>query len=91
MLAECDEHSYYRGTSCPICKKDGKFLMDDREVKKLSGMLPIYASCKKILDDKGYWKQIESYIQDHSEAELSHSICPECAGTLYPALEIYDD
>ena len=48
-------------------------------VKKLSGMLPICASCKKIRDDKGYWQQIEAYIRDHSEAEFSHSICPECA------------
>ena len=54
------------------------------EVKKLSGMLPICASCKKIRDDKGYWNQIESYIGDHSEAEFSHGICPDCAKKLYP-------
>ena len=49
------------------------------QVKKLSGLLPICASCKKIRDDQGYWQQIEAYIRDHSEAEFSHSICPECA------------
>ena len=54
------------------------------EVKTLSGLLPICASCKKIRDDKGYWTQIESYIRDHSEAEFSHGICPECAKKLYP-------
>ena len=54
------------------------------EVKTLSGLLPICASCKKIRDDKGYWTQIESYIKDHSEAEFSHGICPECAKKLYP-------
>lgn len=54
------------------------------EVKKLSGLLPICASCKKIRDDKGYWSQIESYIRDHSEAEFSHGICPECTKNLYP-------
>ena len=54
------------------------------EVKLLSGFLPICASCKKIRDDKGYWNQIESYIQQHSEAEFSHSICPGCAEKLYP-------
>ena len=48
-------------------------------VKTLSGMLPICAYCKKIRDDKGYWNQIESYIRDHSEAEFSHGMCPECA------------
>lgn len=54
------------------------------KVKLLSGFLPICASCKKIRDDKGYWNQIESYIRDHSEAEFSHGICPECARKLYP-------
>lgn len=57
-----------------------------REVKKLQGMIPICASCKKIRDDKGYWQQIEKYIQDHSDAKFSHSICPECAQRLYPDL-----
>jgi hypothetical protein len=56
------------------------------EVKKLSGMLPICASCKNIRDDKGYWNQIESYIRDHSEAEFSHGICPDCVEKLYPEL-----
>ncbi|MCL4456983.1 MAG: PAS domain S-box protein [Nitrospirae bacterium] len=54
------------------------------EVKTLSGMLPICASCKKIRADEGYWQQIETYISEHSGAEFSHSICPECAKKLYP-------
>jgi PAS domain S-box-containing protein len=54
------------------------------EVKTLSGLIPICASCKKIRDDKGYWNQIESYIRDHSEAEFSHGICPDCMKKLYP-------
>jgi two-component system, cell cycle sensor histidine kinase and response regulator CckA len=54
------------------------------QVKKLSGFLPICASCKKIRDDQGYWRQVEEYIRDHSEAEFSHSICPACAKKLYP-------
>lgn len=54
------------------------------KIKTLSGMLPICASCKKIRDDQGYWKQIESYLRDHSNAEFSHSICPECMIKLYP-------
>jgi two-component system sensor histidine kinase VicK len=54
------------------------------KVKVLSGMLPICASCKNIRDDQGYWKQIESYIQEHSEAEFTHGLCPECAHKLYP-------
>jgi len=54
------------------------------KVNLLGGMLPICASCKKIRDDKGYWNQIETYIRDHSEAEFSHGICPDCAQKLYP-------
>jgi PAS domain-containing protein len=53
-------------------------------VKTLRGLLPICASCKRIRDDKGYWNQIEAYIRDHSEAEFSHGICPECNRKLYP-------
>jgi DNA-directed RNA polymerase subunit M/transcription elongation factor TFIIS len=53
------------------------------EVKKLSGLLPICASCKKIRNDKGYWEQIEIYIHDRSEADFTHGICPECAERLY--------
>jgi two-component system, cell cycle sensor histidine kinase and response regulator CckA len=53
------------------------------EVKTLSGLIPICASCKKIRDDRGYWNQIESYIRDRSEAEFSHGICPECAAQFY--------
>jgi hypothetical protein len=60
------------------------------EVKALSGLLPICASCKKIRDDSGYWNQIESYIHKHSEAKFSHSICPECAKKLHPDLDIHD-
>jgi hypothetical protein len=56
------------------------------QVKRLSGFLPICASCKKIRDDQGYWQQVEAYIRDHSEAEFSHGLCPECAKKLYPEL-----
>jgi PAS domain S-box-containing protein len=59
------------------------------EVKTLSGLLPICASCKMIRDDKGYWNQIETYIADHTEAKFSHSICSDCAEKLYP--EIYPE
>jgi AmiR/NasT family two-component response regulator len=54
------------------------------KVKMLRGMLPICANCKKIRDDKGYWHQVEIFIRDHSEAELSHGICPDCMLVLYP-------
>ena len=54
-----------------------------KEVKRLNGLLPICASCKKIRDDKGYWNQIESYIEKHSDAAFSHGMCPECSDELY--------
>lgn len=54
------------------------------EIKVLTGLLPICAACKRIRDDVGYWQQIETYITTHSDAEFSHSICPDCARRLYP-------
>lgn len=58
------------------------------QIKTLSGLLPICASCKKIRDDHGYWHQVEVYIREHSEVDFSHSICPECSEKLYP--EFYE-
>jgi ABC-type amino acid transport substrate-binding protein len=60
------------------------------EVKTLGGLLPICASCKKIRDDKGYWNQLEVYIQQHTGTAFSHGICPECAKKLYSDLNLYD-
>lgn len=56
------------------------------KVKTLSGLLPICASCKKIRDDRGYWTQIECYIRDHSMADFSHGLCPDCVDGLYPEI-----
>ena len=53
-------------------------------IKTLRGIVPICASCKNIRDDQGYWKQVEVYVHDHSEAEFSHGICPACMKKLYP-------
>ena len=54
------------------------------KVKLLSGLLPICSGCKKIRDDKGYWSQVDNYVQEHSEATFSHGLCPDCLKTLYP-------
>jgi PAS domain S-box-containing protein len=56
------------------------------EVKTLRGILPICSNCKKIRDDKGFWNQVDQYISDHTEAEFSHGLCPNCAKELYPEL-----
>ena len=57
------------------------------QIKTLRGIVPICANCKKIRDDKGYWNQVEAYVCEHTEAEFSHDICPECMKKLYPELE----
>lgn len=57
------------------------------EVKTLRGLIPICANCKSVRDDQGYWSRLESYLHEHSEAEFSHSICPDCAKKLYPDLK----
>lgn len=54
------------------------------EIKKLRGILPICAKCKKIRNSKGDWIQLESYIKHHSEADFSHGLCMDCAKELYP-------
>jgi len=54
------------------------------QIKTLRGIVPICANCKKIRDDQGYWNQVEVYVRDHTEAEFSHSICPDCVKELYP-------
>ncbi len=58
------------------------------KVKLLSGLIPICSSCKNIRDDKGYWEHIEMFIRDNSEADFTHSICPDCIKTLYPDINI---
>ncbi|MFP4500964.1 MAG: PAS domain-containing protein [Candidatus Hydrogenedentota bacterium] len=57
-----------------------------KQVKRLSGLLPICSGCKRIRNDNGYWEQVESYIRDHAGVEFSHGLCPECAHRLYPDL-----
>ncbi|MFH1136493.1 MAG: hypothetical protein V1816_10475, partial [Pseudomonadota bacterium] len=70
-------------------KREREKLIEDlrqalAQVKTLSGFLPICSNCKKIRDDEGYWKQVEQYVEEHSSAQFSHGICPDCARLLYP-------
>lgn len=55
----------------------------NEEIKILKGIIPICAACKKIRDDQGFWRQLESFIHAHSEAQFSHGICPDCMEELY--------
>ena len=54
------------------------------EVRRLSGLIPICAHCKKIRDDAGYWQAVEGYISEHSEARFSHGLCPDCVKLDFP-------
>ncbi len=56
------------------------------KIKVLRGLIPICASCKSIRDDKGFWHKVEEYIRGHSDAQLTHGVCPTCARKLYPEL-----
>jgi CheY-like chemotaxis protein len=58
------------------------------EIKTLSGLIPICASCKKMRDDTGYWQAVEQYIGQRSNAQFTHGICPDCIKKLYPDLDL---
>ncbi len=57
-------------------------------VKTLSGLLPICSTCRKIRDDQGYWKSVESYLSTHTDARLSHGVCPDCFPKMFPGVPI---
>lgn len=61
-----------------------------KEIKTLKGIIPICSHCKKIRDDKGYWNQLEYYVEQHSEADFSHGICPDCINKYYSYSVIYN-
>ncbi len=92
MMAATAGAVFFIYVTNPLLEKLSKTIEDLQDalskVKLLSGLLPICASCKNIRDDSGYWKQIEYFISDHSEAEFTHGICPECANRLYPELDL---
>jgi len=65
-----------------------KLTVAANQVKALTGLLPICASCKRIRDDKGYWERVETYISRHSDVIFSHGICPQCAKGYERELEL---
>lgn len=88
VLARIDTHIRLYRLQKDLQKKNIELQIALDTVKTLNGLLPICSNCKKIRDDDGYWSQIEYYISQHSDAEFSHSICPECAIKLYPDLDL---
>ncbi len=76
-----------------VIQKNEELQRLNRELKKanesivaLKGLIPICSHCKKVRNDDGFWEQVEVYISEHSEADFSHSLCPNCIHTLYPDL-----
>jgi len=62
------------------------------EIKTLKGIIPLCSFCKKIRNDKGFWEQVDVYISHHSDADISHSVCPDCLKKHYPnAYEAYPE
>lgn len=59
------------------------------QVKTLRGLLPICCQCKKVRDDKGYWNQLDAYVERHTEANVTHGLCPDCMEKLYAGQEWY--
>jgi len=80
---------YFLSFSFLLSYSQDQLRQSKEEVKRLSGLLPICASCKKIRDDDGYWQEIETYLRSRSDTIFSHGICPDCAKKLYP--EFADD
>ncbi|MCK9555232.1 PAS domain S-box protein [bacterium] len=90
------EITHYEGYVLDIterkkAEKEKEKLIEDlqyalAQVKTLRGLMPICSHCKKVRDDKGYWHQVEEYLEKHSEIAFSHGICPDCRKKLYPEL-----
>jgi hypothetical protein len=66
-----------------------KLQLANSEIKTLQGILPLCSGCKKIRDDKGYWSQIDAYIEAHTDTQFSHGMCSKCVETLYGDQEWY--
>ncbi len=73
-----------------IEKKNAELEHKQKEIKMLRSILPICPNCKKIRNGQGYWEQVETYIQHHSNIDFSHAICPTCAKQLYGELVAED-
>ncbi len=84
VLARINVHLTLRRLQQKVEEQNVQLQASLDKVKLLSGLLPICSHCKKIRDDKGYWEDVAVYIRDHSEAEFSHGICPDCVKEFYP-------
>ena len=84
LVAEAKVRRYQNELERLVEERTAELLKTRDEVKALKGILPLCSFCKKVRDDSGYWNQVEVYISEHSEADVSHGICPECMKKHYP-------
>ncbi len=84
--AEAELHEYKNRLEEMVRERTRELERALQEVKTLRGLIPVCAHCKKIRDDRGYWKRMEDYLRTHSEADITHGLCPDCARTHYPEL-----
>lgn len=89
VVARVQTHLNVRNLQKRLKEKNDQLQKALDEVKTLRGIIPICASCKKIRDDKGAWKQVEAYVATHSYASFTHSLCEECSEELYGDQEWY--
>jgi hypothetical protein len=61
------------------------------EINMLRGIIPICSVCKKVRNDDGYWERLDWYIQQHSSADISHGMCPDCMKEMYGDLDISEE
>jgi hypothetical protein len=71
-----------------LAEEKEKLQISLEEVKTLRGIIPICMHCKKIRNDEGFWEDVAVYIQNHSYADMSHGLCPDCLERLYPDVYI---
>ncbi|HEY6011163.1 MAG TPA: response regulator [Nitrospirota bacterium] len=87
-VEKCAEIIEYRRAKKRFLEEREKLIADLQkalaEIKTLQGILPICSFCKKIRDDKEVWTRLENYISEHTDAQFSHSVCPDCARKMYP-------
>jgi response regulator RpfG family c-di-GMP phosphodiesterase len=84
VLIRVKTHLMLRKLQKELKEKNAQLKRALANVRTLKGLLPICANCKKIRNDNGYWEQVEVYVREHSDAQFSHGICPDCLTTLYP-------
>ena len=65
-------------------KTNGQLQQALAETKTLRGIIPICMVCKQIRNDKGFWEQVEVYVHNHTGADFSHGICPNCLQEKFP-------